>query len=135
MLVLPGPKLSTAYSLFFLNILTAWLLYNVLARMPKILKICLWAALAGAGFYCYPRWLVVTFGESHYLSPYLYLYGLGGPIFIFTMALMIHFKALNFKIPGEKKWAVIFVSGLFGSWLIHTVWIAAAVLAPFYGGF
>ena len=81
----------------------------------------------------YPRFLEAFLGEDHFLSSYLYLYGLGIPIFIFNMWQMIRLDALSFKVPGERKWLFIFIAGLSCSCLLHTVWVLAAALFPFKG--
>ncbi len=85
------------------------------------------------GVFIYPRQLVAVFGEDHFLSSYLYLYGLGVPIFIFNMWLMIRLNALSFKVPGEKKWLFIFIGGLVCTYVLHTMWVLVAALLPFKG--
>ncbi len=83
--------------------------------------------------YYYPRRLKDIFGEDHFLLPYLYLYGLGIPFFIFNMYLMIRYKGLQLHIPGEKKWMLIFICGLICSFILHSVWILLATQIPFKG--
>ncbi len=87
----------------------------------------------GTLFYSYPRWLVSSFGESHYLSPYLYLYGLGVPIFVFNMWLMVRNGGMRLNIPGEKRWIFIFMCGLACSFVLHTLWVVVATYFPFKG--
>ena len=103
------------------------------SKWTPIVIFLLFAFCAIIGFYIYPRQLVTVFGEDHFLSSYLYLYGLGVPVFIFNMWLMVKLDALSFKAPGEKKWLFIFTGGLLCTFALHTVWVLVAALIPFKG--
>lgn len=83
----------------------------------------------------FPRWLVSSFGEAHFISSYLYIYGSGIPFFIVGLYLLIRSKALNLKAPGEKKWLWFFILGLTWAVTAHGLWIFTAVYFPFKGVF
>ena len=81
----------------------------------------------------FPRWLFSNFGEAHFISSYLYIYGSGVPFFILGFWLLIRSKALNLKVTGEKKWFLFFILGLFWNVLMHGFWVFMAVQFPFKG--
>ena len=81
----------------------------------------------------FPRWLFSNFGEAHFISSYLYIYGSGVPFFIVGLWLLIRSKALNLKLTGEKKWLLFFIFGLCWNILMHGFWVLMAVQIPFKG--
>ena len=85
--------------------------------------------LALSAFF-FPRWLVSTFGESHFLSSYLYIYGQGLPFFIIGVYMLIKSQALNIKLHEEKKWLAYFILVLMWNMLAHGLWIWTAVQIP-----
>lgn len=94
-----------------------------------LLLVCFFADLA----FFLPRLLVSFFGEAHFISSYLYIYGSGIPFFILGVWLLIRSKALDLKAPGEKKWFWFFILGLTWSVVAHGFWIFTAVHFPFKG--
>ena len=85
--------------------------------------------LALSAFF-FPRWLVANLGEAHFLSSYLYIYGQGLPFFILGVYALIKSKALNIKLPEEKKWLTVFILVLVWNMLAHGLWILTAVQIP-----
>lgn len=80
-----------------------------------------------------PRILVLFLGENHFLSSYLYIYISGMPFFMMGIYLIIKSQALNFKIPGEKRWIVYFFFTTLFVCAIHGLIILAAIKIPFKG--
>ncbi len=59
--------------------------------------------------------------------PYLYLYGVGGCLFITGMWLVLRHKALNLKFQKHRYWFMILIGGFIWYALIHAVVILAAI--------
>ena len=91
---------------------------------PAFFLLCFFT---GSAFFL-PRYLVKAFGESHFISSYMYLYLSGIPFFVLGLWLLIHSKAINLKIPGEKTWLSFFVLSFVWYLIFHGGWILLAVL-------
>ena len=97
--------------------------------MQKIIFCFVFCFLALSAFF-FPRWLVAKLGEAHFLSSYLYIYGQGLPFFILGVYALIKSKALNIKLPQERRWLTVFVLVLVWNMLAHGLWIWTAVRIP-----
>ena len=104
-----------------------------MSQIKSVFIICVLVSFFACSAFFFPRWLVSRFGEGHFISSYLYIYGSGIPFFILGVCLLIRSKALDFRIKGEKKWLWFFILGLTWYLIAHGLWILVAVSFPFKG--
>lgn len=52
--------------------------------------------------------------------PYIYLYGVGGILFLIGLYLTIKHKALNLKLRRHKLWFIILIGGFLWYMAIHS---------------
>ena len=102
-------------------------------QVKSLFIVCALVSFFIISAFFFPRWLVFRFGEGHFISSYLYIYGSGIPFFVLGIGLLIRSRALDFRITGEKKWFLFFVLGLTWYVIAHGLWILTAVSFPFKG--
>ena len=66
-------------------------------------------------------------------SSFIYFYGLGWPLFIFSCWLMIRSGAVHLKASRDRLILGLVVLGLSLFTLIHAVWIFYAMNSPYKG--
>ena len=104
-----------------------------MSQIKSVFIICVLVGFFAGSAFFFPRWLLTRFGEGHFISSYLYIYGSGIPFFILGVWLLIRSKALDFRIKGEKKWLWFFILGLTWYVIAHGLWILVAVSFPSKG--
>jgi hypothetical protein len=55
--------------------------------------------------------------------PYIYLYGVGGILFLVGIIIILRYKAINLKFRRHRKWMFVLISGFIWYALIHAVLI------------
>lgn len=64
---------------------------------------------------------------THSWLPFLYLYGLGGLLFLAGIIITLRSGSLNLKWPQHKKWLVILIFGFIWYFAIHGLLNLAAL--------
>ncbi len=75
----------------------------------------------------------------HHIGPhnpwmsYIYFYGLGVPIYIFTMILLIRLKAINLSYASDRFFCIVVTIGFCFLFIGHGVWTWLALNLPYKG--
>ena len=64
---------------------------------------------------------------SHAWLPYIYLYGVGGLLFVSGLIITIKSGSLDLKRPGHKNWFIVLIFGFIWFMVMHALWNLAAL--------
>ena len=70
---------------------------------------------------------------SHSWLPFIYLYGLGGILFIAGIIITMKAGSFDLKRPKHKKWMWILIFGFFWYFIMHALmtWAALGTISPY----
>lgn len=70
---------------------------------------------------------------SHSWLPFIYLYGLGGILFIAGIVITLKAGSFDLKRPSHKKWMWILIFGFIWYFTMHALmtWAALGTISPY----